>query len=679
MTTGLEKLRPRAPWLAGLVLILAVAAAYQNSLFGPFVFDDLLSIRDNPSIRHLWPPGDALLPPGGDGRTVEGRPLLNLSFALNHAISGLDPWSYHLGNLAIHAAAALALFGLARRLCARRAPDAAPGATAFAIALLWALHPLQTAAVAYVVQRAESLAALLYLFSLYAFARGAGDAGSGGENRPRWLAASVFSCALGMATKETMVSAPLAILACDRVFFAGGWREAWRRRRGFYLALAGSWLVLGLVLLGTGATRGGTVGLRTEISAWHYALTQLRALSHYLKLVFWPEPLVFDHGTALATRFSSVWPQALLLLALAAGSVAALVRGAVAGWLGFCFFALLAPSSSVVPIATQTMAEHRMYLASATVVAAAILALRRIAGPRILTPALVLALPLAFATRARNDDYQSALRLYAHTVRHRPDNPRAFLGLAAAWEENGRPDEARENYTHALRLDPGNPDAHNSLGNLLLKSGDASSAVVHYRAALRSTPDFSAAHYNLARALFEAGDDEGAIRHFRETLRRAPDKALAHSGLGAALIRQGRIDEAATALDEALRLDSGLADAHNNLGILDLQSGRLPEARIHFEKALRLSPRHPDAAYNLGTTLLRAGETDAAILCLRRHLALRPAEARARSNLAVALARSGRLDEALQECEAAVRLAPDNAEARENLAALRALRTEAAR
>jgi hypothetical protein len=101
-------------WCA-LALVAAVGLVYTNSLSGPFVFDDLLSITENPTIRQLWPLTAPLSPPSGQGLTVEGRPLLNLSLALNYAISGTAPWNYHLTNIAIHALATLTLFGLLRR------------------------------------------------------------------------------------------------------------------------------------------------------------------------------------------------------------------------------------------------------------------------------------------------------------------------------------------------------------------------------------------------------------------------------------------------------------------------------------------------------------------------------------------------------------------------------------
>ena len=164
--------RPLSPALAGLLLALGIVLAYMTGFRGVFVFDDLHAIVDNPTIRDLSRPGQVLLAPA-EGGTIGGRPVVNLTLALNHAAGGLDPRGYHAVNLLIHVLAGLTLFGLVRRTLLRLprfAADALP--LALAVAALWALHPLQTAAVTYLVQRAESLMGLFYLLTLYCFVRG---------------------------------------------------------------------------------------------------------------------------------------------------------------------------------------------------------------------------------------------------------------------------------------------------------------------------------------------------------------------------------------------------------------------------------------------------------------------------------------------------------------------------
>src|SRR5271170_509528 len=157
--------------LPGVLIVAAGLLAYRKSYGGPFVFDDPPSILYNATIRHLWPFWSVLRPPHGEGITVGGRPVLNLSLAVNYAISGTRVWSYHALNLLIHILAGLTLFGIVRRTLERVGSGdlARPYLLGLAITLLWILHPLQTESVTYVVQRAESLMGLFYLLTLYCF------------------------------------------------------------------------------------------------------------------------------------------------------------------------------------------------------------------------------------------------------------------------------------------------------------------------------------------------------------------------------------------------------------------------------------------------------------------------------------------------------------------------------
>ncbi len=167
----------RSALLAAGLIVLATLAAFSDSFTGVLVLDDKPSIVDNPTIRQLWPISKPLCPPN-HFETVRGRPLLNLSLALNYAVSGLDVRGYHATNLAIHILAALLLFGILRRtfllplLRERWGAMAVP--LAMVIALVWANHPLHTESVTYIIQRAESLLGQFNLATLYCFLRGAG-------------------------------------------------------------------------------------------------------------------------------------------------------------------------------------------------------------------------------------------------------------------------------------------------------------------------------------------------------------------------------------------------------------------------------------------------------------------------------------------------------------------------
>ena len=598
---------------AGAVLLVAVVLlAWQNTLHAPFIFDDRAAILDNPSLRDLGSVGEILAAPS-DGRAVGGRPLVNLSLALNYCWSGTDPWSYHAVNLAIHALAGLTLLGILRRtLCwpglragwagTSRARKGNPGgsgnaphvpqaglsanagtgtcpptsralteAEAFALALaaamLWALHPLQTESVTCIVQRTESLCGLFYLLALYGLAR-AGDTTRAGP----WLALSTAACWLGMGTKEVMVSAPLILLLYDRTFLAGSFRAALRQRRAYYLALGFSWLLLlGLVLTGGGA-RGTAAGWHTGVSPWSYLLKQSEALVLYLKLAVWPHPLVLDYGTAVPSSLTEVGWQAIVVVALLAGTVWALVRRPVAGFFGAWFFLILAPSSSVMPLAAQTMAEHRMYLPLAALVTAAVMGIHALAGRRVLPWLFLLAAIAGALTWRRNETYRSELALWSDTAVKVPANPRAHLNFGAALLELGRASEAAAEFEWGERLQPNSSAAHSNLCLAYARLDRFDEAVVQGEAALELAPGSRDARANLAEALYGRGNRQAAaggftaaILAYRRAVELVPDYAVARNNLANALLVAGQTGAAIEEYRAVLRLRPGDESVQQNL------------------------------------------------------------------------------------------------------------------
>jgi hypothetical protein len=180
------------------------------------------------------------------------------------------------------------------------------------------------------------------------------------DHRRAWSAAAVVVCALGMATKETMVTAPLLVVLLDRSFVYPSFTHAFLDRGRLYAALAGTWVVLAALLL-TGA-REDSVGFSLGVSSWTYLLNQSDIITDYLRRALWPYPLVFAYGEPRALTLGDVWPEVAFILALAALACWIWRTRPQVGILALAFFVVLAPTSSVVPIATEVGAERRMYL-----------------------------------------------------------------------------------------------------------------------------------------------------------------------------------------------------------------------------------------------------------------------------------------------------------------------------
>jgi tetratricopeptide (TPR) repeat protein len=660
----------RSP-LGTSVLMGAAILAYHNSFVVPFLLDDHESIVENATIRRLWPPWDAFSPPVGEGITVGGRPLLNFTLALNHALSGAAVWSYHAFNLLIHVLAALTLRAVLQRTFARLPwpVSGQAGATwiPLAVSLLWLLHPLQTQAVTYIVQRAESMVSLFYLLTLYTFIR-AVEPGSGRA----WPGLSVAACLLGMMTKEVMVSAPLLVLWYDRTFVAGTVRAAWQARGRYYTALFGTWLVLAYLVAGA-AGRGGTVGSSSDMPWPDYALTQCAAIIHYLRLVFWPSPLVFDYGTEVVRSPADISLQIMLLGALVIGVVLALWRRPAVGFLGASFFALLAPSSSVVPVATQTVSEHRMYLALAPVLVFAAVGARRWLGRRAVPLLACLAVVAGFLTVRRNGDYQTALSIWQDTVQKRPLNARAqnnygqslfFLerygealpafreavrlaplesevyhfNLGLTLDKLGRGPESLPHYQEAARLRPRDAELQMKLAVALGGSGRLEEAGRHFGAAVALQPGYPEALYRWGVLLHSAGQAREAIRRLDEAIRSEEDYGPAWTQKGLCLASIGQHDAAIESLERALQLNPGQAGVHFHLAESWFAKGNFPLAAARYHDALQLDPGNPGLHHFHGIALAMAGRTGEAAAAFERAVQLKPDYAEA--SLALARARS---------------------------------------
>lgn len=635
------RLPPLKPLFALLVIGVAALLAYANSLHGPFVFDDESSITTNPTIRKLWPLTEPLSPPLTNV-TAQGRPILNLSLAVNYALGGVAVEGYHAVNVLIHVLAGMVLFGVVRRTLAVEA-----GTTwlACAVAVLWVVHPLQTESVTYVIQRAESLMGLFYLLTVYCFVRGT-EAGGGGA---RWLGLAVGACAFGMATKEVMATAPLMVLFYDRTFVAASFADALRRRWAFYAALFGTWLLLGWLVLQGGGNRGGSVGFGAGIEPWAYWLTQFKAVAVYLRLTFWPAPLVFEYGTFWVNGVGEIVIEALLVLGLLAVTIRGLWRRTALGFAGAWFFGILAPTS-LAPGTTQMIVEHRMYLPLAAVLAVAVVGLSRWVGERgrgaVWLGCAVVALLWGAMTISRNADYRTDVALWNDTVAKRPANPLAHFMLAGALERAGEVPRALESYAEALRLKPDFSVGHENYGALLLKLGRRAEAMAHFEEALRLQPAFPDAHMNLGNALVAEGRAGDAVRHLAEAVRLAPEFAEMHYNLANALSAAGRTAEAVAAYEAALKRPAGSpavhTAAHLRLANTHAMAGRPAEAVPHYEAVLRTQPDNAEAHHNLGSACLELGRFAEAVSHYEATLRLAPDFPNARAHLEVARGRRRR-------------------------------------
>lgn len=690
-----ESKRKRIAWL-GCALVGAVALVYANSWNAPFIFDDFQAITLNPTIRDLSRISEVLTPPL-DAAGATGRPLVNLSFALNYALGGLDVRGFHIGSMLLHALGTLLFFGVLRRTFQLPAIAVRYGEHAIRrawwIALLWAVHPLLTESVVCVMQRNEVLAGLFYFLTLYGFVRSV-------ERLPAargWQAVSVVACLLGMASKEIMATAPLLVFLFDRTFVGRTFSGVWRERKKYYGALAATWLLLAFLMART-EQRAGIVGFGLGMSSWEYLVTQCRAIVLYLKLSLLPHPLVVDYGHTVF-RLVDVWREAVLVVALLAATGWALWRRPRVGFLGAWFFVILAPSSSFVPLTTQTIAEHRMYLPLAAIVAGLVFALEGVSPRRWMWMCAILVVAGGVLTVRRNAEYRDELGFWQATLEYQPKNARIYANLGDYYRRQQRWEEAAAAFRQATELRENFAYAHSELGAMLLETGRVDEALAQHRIALQMRPDDAVIHYNLGVAYERAGDLTAAVSHWQEALRLRPAMGAAMRRLGSAALKAGNIDEAiarfkaaaandrfdAEALDgwgraltvtkkfpeaverlEAARaLRPEVAEIHYNLGNARFELNQLAEAARLYREALRLKPSFLMARHNLALALLQQGRASEAVDLLAEVVQQRPAAADVRLNFSLALEQAGRIAEALVQASEATRLDSSSERARE--------------
>lgn len=611
-------------WLAFFLLVVPVTLTlYANTLSVPWYFDDYRAIVDNPMVRDLSASFDQILGPRGIPR---------FSFALNYAIAGLALEWFHLTNIAIHLGCVLLVVLLLR--------ECYPGSTLWPLwgGILFAVHPLQTQAVNYVVQRMALLATFFFLGAVLAYVKGRRRQLSA-EGAPTLAVLSLYAisllCAVGaFLSKENTVVLPAMLLLIDYCLFgkspAAKIKVKWvvlpllaLAAYPVYLHFSSGNLSIGLpdagaehFVLPEGAAASFAVAQPENLSL-RYLLTEFTVFWVYVKLFLLPLGQVFDYCYPLVNSLFD-WKSLLALAALLGALLAAACRrekdrllflGAV--WIPLA----LLVESTLIPL--DTVVEHRTYLPMfGFILVSTELLFRKVPGRFLAASLLTVGICLSLLTFTRNALWARPIDFWADNVSKVPHSYRPVVGLADEYLRAGRYDEAASAYRRALSMNPYNPEeVHANLGKAYIELKQPALAIRELEQAVDlggAEPHMAPAFSNLGALLVSQKRFDEGVGYLEQAVALNPANAGALMNLGVAYEKAGRFDRAETVYRKALSLNSANTDAHFALGYLLIKTGRPGAAVSELAAARELAPGNPGVLYYYGLALLRSGDGAAA-------------------------------------------------------------------
>lgn len=563
------------PWAALCVLAILVGNfyVYQAAFPGDFVYDDIAEVAGNYRMGDLTKLAEA----SWQGVKLPARPLAYASFSLNQAVLGEWPSRYLGVNLLIHFATCLLLLRLLWLLThsTEREPQTPIRILPLgALVLCWAVHPLNVAAVAYIYQRMESLMACLFLAATIQVVHYLG--------RPSWwrlVFAAIFATlsALSKEVASVLPLIPFLLLPCA----VGTWKERVKRAAIVAIALSITWLAIASYHIPQRELfQAAAIGNATP---WHYFLTEVSVIQHYLQSAVWPQRLSVAYDWPTVTNVVQVAVPMCGIIAFGLVGAYAVARKQLWGTGLIWYLLVLAPTSSVLPL-TWPAEDYRNYLPLVGLVI--VLAAMLCSGERLFerwnstfnlaTTVLLIAamLPLAQAGRNRAKLYQSRL---------------------AVWDQAA--ESGRAAYTAA-----------NLLSTVYIEMKDYARAEQYARQALQSDPSKTGGWSSLAGALTHQGKDDEALALLDEAVKSAKDDGRLAFARGNLLAKSDKV-AAIAELERSLELDASNESAWNNLGILLARDpATFDRAQKCYERSLSVRFNNRSAFQNLAALQIKAGK-----------------------------------------------------------------------
>jgi len=590
-----------------LAAVLAAILIYGNSLQAPFHLDDYHAIVENHGIRSLSIYSHSLL------RAIP-RSLVNLSFALNYRLGGLDVFGYHVVNVAIHAINGLLVCWLALLLLSN--PLVSSGDKdgrakywlALGAGLLFVSHPVQTQAVTYIVQRLTSMAAMFYLLAVCFYIKGRYLQAKGEGRRPLWYyAGTVLSGLAAFLSKEISFTLPLMLLMVE-FFFIRKEGKTNKKLMIFGLSALALAIVLGL------AFKLAPTRETADIGRWQYLITQFRVIVTYIRLLVVPVNQNLDYDFSLSR---SLWETKTLLsgvflLGLLSLGVWLYRRFRLISFGIWWFFLALSVESGIIPI-RDVIFEHRMYLPLAgycLVLAGIFYYFKDRIKPRIaviIWAALIIG--LGASAYARNQVWRDDLLLWHDTVTKSPDKARPHDARGKALMERGNYPLAEKDFIKALRIDSAFANSWYNLGYLREMKGQSREAWDCYTLAIRYKPEYAKAYNNRGAISLSLGKYDLAEKDFLFSIMANKNISLPYYNLAKTHYFQKRYSDALDRINMALALDAAYPMSYFIKALIEKETGQFPAGVKDLQKARQMEPGNMMYLYALGKIKYSAGDT----------------------------------------------------------------------
>uniref|UniRef100_A0A8C5V027 Protein O-mannosyl-transferase TMTC1 n=1 Tax=Microcebus murinus TaxID=30608 RepID=A0A8C5V027_MICMU len=700
-----------APAGAAVLLAGASCLCYGRSLQGEFVHDDVWAIVNNPDVRPGAPLRWGIFTNDFWGKGMAEntshksyRPLCVLTFKLNIFLTGMNPFYFHAVNVILHCLVTLVLMYTCDKTVFKNR------GLAFVTALLFAVHPIHTEAVAGIVGRADVLACLLFLLAFLSYNRSL-DQGCAGEcfpptASPFFLLLSLFLGTCAMLVKETGITVFGVCLVYDLFSLshkqdkssngvvhprspqqpgspqpaslpAHPHRDSGKQQR---FPHKGAWGGCHSSLPPEPKSSGFPVSPPAVWSLMRF-LTYSYLLAFNVWLLLAPVTLCYDWQVGSIPLVETIWDMRNLATVLLAVVMALLSLHCLAAFkrlehkevlVGLLFLVFpFIPASNLFFRVGFVVAERVLYMPSMGYCILFVHGLsklctwlNRCGATTLLVSTVLLLLLFSWKTVKQNEIWLSRESLFRSGVQTLPHNAKVHYNYANFLKDQGRNKEAIYHYRTALKLYPRHASALNNLGTL---TRDTAEAKMYYQRALQLHPQHNRALFNLGNLLKSQEKKEEAITLLKDSIKYGPEFADAYSSLASLLAEQGRFKEAEEIYQAGIKNCPDSSDLHNNYGVFLVDSGFPEKAVAHYQQAIKLSPSHHVAMVNLGRLYRSLGENSMAEEWYKRALQVAH-KAEILSPLGALYYNTGRYEEALQIYREAAALEPSQRELRLALA-----------